>query len=123
VAHPSLLAAGGESLRVELCGPWKPYLSSESQTEPHGFHLLASCKQFLQRRGPQRWRSCKQVAGFPERLSHADVAEQLEDRAFGVRHARTIGLAREARNAQQSVGLFVEQAAPVEATRKMFGEP
>lgn len=74
MAHPSLLAAGGESLRVELCLPWKSHLSSESQEEPHGFHLLASCEQFLQRRGPQRWRSFKQVAGFLERLSHADVA-------------------------------------------------
>jgi hypothetical protein len=63
------------------------------------------------------------VAGFLERLSHADVAEQLEDGAFGVGHERTVNLALEARDAQRSVWLFVEQAAPVEATRKVFGEP
>jgi hypothetical protein len=52
VAHPSLPAAGRESLRIELCGPWKAHFSSERQTEPHGFNLLASCEQILQRRGP-----------------------------------------------------------------------
>ena len=118
-----MLAAGGESLRVELCHPWKPHLASERQTEPHGLHLRASCEQFLPRSGTQRWRSFQQVAGFLERLSRADVAQQLEDGAFGVGHERTVGLALEARDAQQSVGLFVEQAAPVEATRKMFRKP
>ena len=94
-----------------------------ASTEPHGFDLLASCEQFLQHRGPQRWRAFKQVAGFLERLSDTDLAEQFEDRSFGVGHERTVGVALEAGDAQQSVGLFVEEAAPVEATREMFHEP
>jgi hypothetical protein len=64
-----------------------------------------------------------QVARFLERSSNADLTQQLKDRAFWIGHERAVRLVLKARNSEQRVGLFVEQAETVVATREAFSEP
>lgn len=80
---------GYQLLGPPMEAPSRVRASGQSRTV---FTCFASCEQFLQRSGTRKWRSFQQVAGFLERLSHADVAQQLEDGAFGVEHERTVGL-------------------------------
>ena len=65
----------------------------------------------------------EQVARFLERLSNANVTQQLEDCALWIGHERAIRFTLEVRNAEERIRLFVEQAETVVATRETFGEP
>ena len=109
-AHPALLAAGRESLRIQLGRPRQPEFSSEGETEANRLDLLASREQFLQDGRAQRRSSLQQIPRFLKWLLNANVAQQFEDGALRLRHEGAVGLFLKARDSEQRSGLLIEQA-------------
>jgi hypothetical protein len=77
----------------------------------------------LQHGGPKRGCSLEQVASLLERLSNADIAQQLEDGALGIGHERCVRFALEMRKSEACIRLFVEPPLSVVAAWETFGEP